>query len=293
MIDLLDKELLSKLGSLRIILDKPVKRHGQGERRSVNKGSSLEFADYRNYTKGDDPRLIDWNIYGRHNQLFLKLHENEEDMALYMFVDSSLSMGLNNSEKLNYAKKLASALGYITVKNNERLFTAYFSDRIRRSFRDSAQAQKTLGLFKFLSAVEPEGDSNLLASLNSYLKVQKRFNGLIALISDGFFQDDISKALNLLGSMNCPVIFFHLISPSDIEPPLEGSIRIVDIETREKKEITINRAIIGQYNEELESWLTIRKQQFESRGMKYVKVMTDKPLEELLLKKLRSKGILA
>lgn len=293
MIELLDKVLVSKLDGLRINLDKPVKRQGQGERRSANKGSSLEFADYRSYTKGDDPRLIDWNIYGRHNQLFLKLHENEEDMALYVFMDTSLSMGLQNDEKLKYAKKLAAALGHVTIKNNERLFTACFNNRIVSSFRDSAQTQKTLNLFKHLSAASPDGDSNLLTSLNNYLKMQKRLNGLVAIISDGFFQDDISKALNLLGSMDCPVVFFHLLSQTDLEPPLEGSIRIVDIETWEKKEITINRTILGQYEEELRKWLALRKQQFESRGMRYVKVLTDTPLEDLLLKELRSKGILS
>lgn len=293
MTDLLDKNLLAKLNSLRIVLDKPVKRYGKGERRSTNKGSSLEFADFRNYTKGDDPRLIDWNIYGRHNQLFLKLHEDEEDLALYVFIDCSTSMGLESSEKLDYAKKLAAALGYITVKNNERLYCACFSNKINKSFRDASQAQKTLGYFNFISAIKPEGNSDFASSVSGYLKANRKLNGLMVVISDGHFQDDIVKTLNLLGSMNCEVVFFHLLSKSDMEPSLEGSIRIVDIETRENKEITINRSAINQYNEELQRWLKATRKALESRGMKYVQVKTGGPLEDLLFKELKIKGILA
>src|SRR5260370_24439482 len=95
---------------------------GQGDRRSLRKGPSLEFADYRHYVEGDDPARVDWNIYSRTDTLFVRLYEEEEVLNVHLLVDASRSMDWGEPSKLRYARRLASALGYIALNASNRVF---------------------------------------------------------------------------------------------------------------------------------------------------------------------------
>src|ERR671928_297554 len=95
---------------------------GGGDRRSLRKGSSLEFADYRHYVEGDDPARVDWNIYSRTDTLFVRLYEEEEVLNVHLLVDASRSMDWGEPHKLRYARRLAAALGYVALNAANRLF---------------------------------------------------------------------------------------------------------------------------------------------------------------------------
>src|SRR5260370_19625764 len=95
---------------------------GQGDRRSLRKGSSLEFADYRHYVEGDDPARVDWNIYSRTDTLFVRLYEEEEVLNVHMLVDASRSMDWGEPPKLRYARRVAAALRYIALNASNRLY---------------------------------------------------------------------------------------------------------------------------------------------------------------------------
>src|SRR5205085_9259697 len=95
---------------------------GQGDRRSLRKGSSLEFADYRHYVEGDDPARVDWNIYSRTEALFVRLYEEEEVLNVHLLVDASRSMDWGEPSKLLYARRVAAALGYVALNASNRLF---------------------------------------------------------------------------------------------------------------------------------------------------------------------------
>src|SRR5262245_7552672 len=110
---LLDSGLIRQLEQLELVVRRLYAGRTQGEKRSRRRGSGSEFADYRDYVQGDDPRHIDWNVYGRLDRLFLKLFHVEEDLRLAIFIDTSRSMSAGDPSKLLYAKKLAAALAYI------------------------------------------------------------------------------------------------------------------------------------------------------------------------------------
>src|SRR5919202_3689637 len=119
---LLDPTLARRLERLSLVSRKRLVGQGQGDRRSLRKGSSLEFADYRHYVDGDDPARVDWNIYSRTNTLFVRLYEEEEVLNVHLLLDASRSMDWGDPAKLRYARRLAAALGYIALSAANRLY---------------------------------------------------------------------------------------------------------------------------------------------------------------------------
>ena len=119
---LLDGAFARRLERLTLVSRKRLVGQGQGDRRSLRKGSSLEFADYRHYVEGDDPARVDWNIYSRTDTLFVRLYEEEEVLNVHLLVDASRSMDWGEPSKLRYARRLAAALGYVALNASNRLF---------------------------------------------------------------------------------------------------------------------------------------------------------------------------
>ena len=116
-----DAEFLKKLERLRLIAKRLSWANAKGEHPSSRKGFSLEFSDYRRYQQGDDLRYVDWNIYRRLDRLLLKVFTADEEMNVYLLMDTSRSMAEGAPAKIDYAKKVAAALGYIGLKNLDRV----------------------------------------------------------------------------------------------------------------------------------------------------------------------------
>src|SRR5207247_6241472 len=125
-----DTEFLRKLERLHLIAKRLTWAGARGEHTASRKGFSLEFSDYRRYQHGDDLRYVDWNIYRRLERLLLKVFTAEEEMNIYLLVDASRSMAEGTPAKIDYAKKVAAALGYIGLKNLDRVGGASFSERL-------------------------------------------------------------------------------------------------------------------------------------------------------------------
>src|SRR3954462_8261022 len=128
---LLDPEFLHKLEQLELVSRKIIMGRMKGERKSKRRGSSVEFAEHRNYSVGDDLRHIDWNVYGRLDKLFLKLFLEEEDLHFYTLLDTSLSMDFGTPTKLHYAKQVAAALSFIGLVNHDRLVLDTFTSNLQ------------------------------------------------------------------------------------------------------------------------------------------------------------------
>src|SRR5947199_5478192 len=128
---LLDPDFLHKLEQLELVSRKIFVGRMKGERKSKRRGSSVEFAEHRNYTFGDDLRHIDWNVYGRLDRLFLKLFLEEEDLHVYTLLDTSLSMEFGAPTKLHYGKQVAAALAFIGLVNHDRVLVDTFSSDLR------------------------------------------------------------------------------------------------------------------------------------------------------------------
>src|SRR5271167_3219598 len=127
---LLDPQFLARLEQLELVSRKIFRGLMKGERRSKRKGQSVEFADYRNYVKGDDLRFLDWNLFARLDRLFIRLFMEEEDLHVYLLIDNSLSMDFGSPSKLHFAKQVAAALGFIGLTNMDRVVVEAFNERL-------------------------------------------------------------------------------------------------------------------------------------------------------------------
>ncbi len=271
----------------------------KGERRSSKRGTSIEFADYRNYTPGDDLRKLDWNVYARLERPYVKLLEDEEDLAVHVLLDISASMdwpapagdAASPHHKLYYAQRLAAALGYIALKTGDRLMLHALNDRGTQLFGPVRGRGQTVGLLRFAQSLHAEGIADLNEGLREF-SIRERRAGLVILISDGFSPTGISEGLKRLQGKGHDVVFLQVLSPDEVMPPMAGDLRLIDVETGAAQEVTIDANMRTLYQQRLESWLDGIRDECARRGVHYLMVQTDTPYEEVLLYELRRLGVI-
>src|SRR5687768_10601771 len=185
---LITPELLRRLEQFQLLAARRAKSSAKGERRSRARGQSVEFADYRNYVAGDDFRYLDWNLYGRLDKLFLKLYEEERELPVTIFLDASESMNFGTPRKVDFAKQVAAAIGYVALCGFDRVSVQVFPDdpeqyAIRGALRHVRGRKSSLQYFQNLNQVQPKG----VAELNESLRrgaMQARSAGVAIVLSD-------------------------------------------------------------------------------------------------------------
>ena len=160
--NILDDGFMAKIERLRLVSRKVIVGRIRGERLTRKRGQSAEFADYRHYAVGDDLRFLDWNLYARLDHLFLKLFLEEEDLHVYILVDTSGSMAYGRLSKLHYARKVAAALAYIGLANYDRVFVAALGEGRLQQIGPLRGKHQALRLLDFLSGLKAEGTTLLL-----------------------------------------------------------------------------------------------------------------------------------
>src|SRR5215510_16543360 len=171
---LFDDEFLKKLEYLNIISKRLFAGQLRAERRTRRRGTGLEFADYRAYVAGDDFRHLDWKAYLRLNRLILRLFEEEEDLPIYMFVDSSQSMNYGDPTKFDYGRRVAAALCYIGLSNLDRVNVVSYADRVRGELRPQRGKGRIFRVFRFLEEITPGGQTNARESFKNYCTETRR-----------------------------------------------------------------------------------------------------------------------
>jgi uncharacterized protein (DUF58 family) len=289
---LIDPALMSRLDALEVLTYRVFRGGQKGERRSRKKGQSVEFADYRDYVRGDDTRFIDWNIFARLERLFIKLFLEEEDLAFYVIIDSSKSMDFGTPiSKFFYAQKLATALGYIALKNQDKLGVSAFSTRgneVLKPARGKAQLPKLLNQ---IANLEVEGRTSLQEGIRDFV-LRNNQSGIVVLISDFMDERGFEDALKLFFLRNYEVYCIHLMAPEERNPKMLGHLELIDSETGERQEISINEALVKQYKKTLDAYCTSIRDWCLSRGMSYIATTTDQPVDVMLLNYLRQRGLL-
>ena len=202
----------------------------------------LEFSDFRQYRPGDDFRHIDWNIYSRLDQLFLKLHASEEDLTLHLVVDASASMGFGEPSKFDHARRLAAALAYIALHNLDRVGVSVFAEASARPApHQSAEPHGPTARFSARAAL-CRGDA--FRRRDARLRDGTRSPGLVILISDLLGAEDTQDAqdgIEALCHAGHDVVVVQLLAESEIDPPFDGALRLVDAETGEELDVTVDR----------------------------------------------------
>jgi uncharacterized protein (DUF58 family) len=294
--NLFNESTLRKLEQLTLIADQVRVGVMKGDRRSKKRGASVEFADYRNYVQGDDLRRLDWNVYARLERPFIKLLEEEEDLAVHLLVDTSASMnwpdGAESADdnKLRYALRLAGALGHIALSTGDLLAVTLLNSRNDQSWGPYRGQQNTLRLLQFLATATAAGITDLNLSLRNYA-LRGRRPGLLFLLSDLLAPGGYKEGLNALQARGYEAGLIHLLSADEVDPPLGGDLKLVDVETGQDAEITLDPSTLGLYRQRLQAWQAEIAAYCSQRGVHYIPVTTTMPWEKLVMQTLRVKGV--
>jgi uncharacterized protein (DUF58 family) len=297
---LLDPKFLAQLDRLAVVSRRLRRGQIQGERRSPNRGGSVEFADFRAYSSGDDFRQIDWNAYARLEKLFIKLFVAEEDITLHFVLDASKSMAWGEPEKWAYARRLVAALGYVGLVGMDRVTGAAIGDNgSRPGFRQVFGAhfpphrgkRQALAWFDWLSNLTTGEALDPIPALGAYL-AQARHPGPLLLISD-LLGPGWEQALRALAARSYDVTVLHLLAPQEIAPTLEGDLKLVDSETHSAVEITADYDLLQRYRARLDAWQQHLRQTCAKIGAHYVFIETSQPLPPLILTYLRRYHVVA
>jgi uncharacterized protein (DUF58 family) len=287
----LESEFLQKLESLSIVARKVFRGQLVGERTSLKKGRSGEFADYRGYQMGDDFRYVDWNIYGRLGKLFVKLFREEEDLPFHLLVDASQSMAFGNPAKFEYALKIAAALSYISLINLDRVRLFFFSSHMQKRMGPVRGRSEIFHLFKFLEEMSCSGGTQFNQFIKNYAREAKN-PGVAVVISDLLDSGGYSEGLLALRYHKYDVFLMQVVCEDELVPAWQGDLKLVDSETKEKCDITITPELLKRYRETGESYFKEIDDFCGKHEIDYLQTCTTIPLEDLILKYLRQGGLL-
>ncbi len=285
-----DERTLRKLERLSLAANKVRAGAIKGERRSTRRGTSIEFADYRNYVRGDDLRRVDWNILARLDRPFIKLLEDEEDLAVHLLLDASASMDWpraseRDPHKFTYARRVVAGLGHIGLSGGDQVtVTVLHGDGVSTWGPLRGRAQ-TLKLLLWLEKQSTGGAVNLDAALEAVARRSARA-GLAVVVSDWFSQG-YEDGLRALQGRGHEVTAIQVLAPDEIDPPLAGDLKLVDVETGMPQEVTVDAAMKDLYRQRLEAWQGAIHAYCARRGIRFVTVSTGTPWEQLLLSELR------
>jgi uncharacterized protein (DUF58 family) len=287
---LFDSAFLRQLDRLALLTKRAMVGDMQGERRSPRRGSSVEFADFRPYSVGDDFRQIDWNLYARMERLFLKLFVAEEELTIHLLVDNTASMDWGDPNKLLYARRAAGAFGYIALSSLDRVTVTAFGDQATRQLPGVRGKRGALPLFGFLQRLPAGTSGSLSATCHRYIQ-SARNAGPLLLCSD-MMDPNWQDALRALSSRPFEITILHILAPQELRPDLDGDFRLLDAEGGAPVEITADLDALRRYDENLRAWREEIETFCHGRGIAYIFVDTAIPVEELVLSSLRRGGVL-
>jgi uncharacterized protein (DUF58 family) len=288
---LLTSEFMARLDQLDVISRKILAGKMKGERRSKRRGQSVEFADFRNYTIGDDLRFIDWNIYARLDKLFLKLFLEEEDLALYVLLDVSASTQYGNPNKLMWMKRMAAALGYIGLVNYNRVTIAALADTMVAETGGLRGRRRVSPMIDFVQRLQPQAGTNFAEACKRFA-LAHRGRGVCVVLSDFFDKGGFDAGLKYVASGKYDLFAIQVLSPQEIDPDLTGDLKLKDVEDGDMAEVSMTQPLIKRYKANLNAYCLSLKDYVTKRGGTYLFASTSVPFETVVLNYLRERGLL-
>lgn len=242
-----------------------------GRHRSKTRGSSIEFHEYRQYTPGDDLKLVDWRVYARTDRHYLRTFEQETNMECHIFVDSSASMGFarkSEISKLEYASFFAAALTYLVMRNGDRVSVQLFDDQIREFFPPGSTQSHLHQILNALERNQPGNETSVAHALEKSFPLLKR-KGTLVVLSD-FFDDPgaIFQALSPYIHRGYRIHLFHILTPAEIELEQRGLTTFLDLESGSRL-VAHPENLRKRYKEAMQTHITGLRELATRRGVDY------------------------
>ncbi|MDN5343919.1 MAG: hypothetical protein PWQ18_30 [Clostridia bacterium] len=267
--------LLSRMEHYRLSSRRAALAPGGGPRRSRLKGGAVEFADYREYTPGDEPRRVDWKAYARLRRLYVKEFLDEREDSVLFLIDTSASMDFGTVDhKGRFALQLAAGLGCSALAGQESLAVAVAPDTGRegeraRVLRPLRGRQALPRLLTFLAGLSFAGQADLAASLQVALQLLPRVRRLYV-FSDFLCPEGCEPLLQRATAAGLEVYLLHILAPSELNPAMEGDLAFIDAETGARVEVTITPAVLATYRRRLEDYFAFLDASCHRRGARRV-----------------------
>ena len=296
----LNDSFFSRLEALALELRADLAGFFGGKHLVKTYGQTVEFADYREYMLGDDIRRIDWNLYSRFEKFFLKLFTDERQMHTQLFIDCSASMGKDMPEKANYTLGVAAALGYLSVHNMDKVsFKLIKGEKAEDSFGTIVGKKAFFNAISAINGMDNlfDGETDLNKAITSCPNLGNN-DGLTVIISDFFTDSDWKKAVDYLCYKKKQVLLIQVVTLEETDPSYSGRVNLIDaeaggLEDLRNLKLRINRAhqlayeqAVKMHREDISSFCA-------SRGVAFLTVRCDQPIEKVLFKELLKVGIMA
>jgi uncharacterized protein (DUF58 family) len=280
---LLDPQVLARLMAQPLTTHMPMEGSISGHHKSPHRGSSVEFAEYRNYVPGDDIRRLDWRVFGRTDRFYLKEFEAETNLRCYLVVDFSGSMRFSHQHgaKLDYARRLAATLGYLVINQGDAAGLLVAREGAPTDIPPKRTPTHLQLITDTLVQTEAKGETNLPKALHD-LAEKIRPRALIAVFSDLFHDpEELMSAFQHVRFRKHDLAIFHLLDPAEIKFEFDRPMRFVDLETSGSL-VTEPALIREQYLAELNSFLERVKGGCREFKADYRRVTTDSSYERVL-----------
>ncbi|HEY3314136.1 MAG TPA: DUF58 domain-containing protein [Bacillota bacterium] len=287
---LFDADLLKRIEALSIVVHKSLAGRHAGHRRSPRKGSSVEFADFRNYTAGDDFRQVDWNAYARFERLYLKLFMEEQDTTIHAFVDTSASMTWGKPSKARLARQMAGALAYLGLTSFDQVGLGGLGRGLDRYYPPVRGRGEIWRIFQFLEYLPDAGETDLGRSLKEFGRY-RRGPGIAFVISDLLTPLGYRDGLNYLRFLGQEVFVIQVLSSDELAPEIAGDARLTDVETGQFQDVSATPGLIRAYRERLTAYVNEVRDFCRRHEIGFWQVSSDEKADEVIAKSLRRAGI--
>ena len=286
---LLSNDLLARLERLRINPRRRKTNRAHGEHLSGKGGTSIDFSDYRDYVAGDDLRYVDWNVFSRLNQPYLKLYAHEEEMQIPILLDASTSM--NYEGKFELAKQIAAAFGMTALTSVEKV-SVYSCAQVGKPPAIFPPTRGRAAVRRFLSFMEeltPGGTFPIEQAIEDVLQ-RRRGRGVVVVISDFLTFGDVGRAFNLLHGSGLEIFAIQILAPSERNPELTGDFRFVDSESGGTLDISSVGELLSLYQSHRQALEDHLANECQKRDGRFMSLTSHQPIRNVVFDELVRKG---
>ncbi|OYP35996.1 DUF58 domain-containing protein [Rhodopirellula sp. MGV] len=294
-----DSEFLKRLEYLSLLSKRMFQGQLLAQRRTMQTGGGIEFSDHREYIHGDDLRYLDWNVYARHGDLLLKRFQEEEDLHVYVLLDVSQSMAVEDPandrqsslSKFTLGRQIAAALSYIALADLDRVSIFAYADGMKVSMPLVRGKDRILSVLRFLESLKCQSErTDLKRTVGEFVSRAPR-TGLAIVVSDLFDQAGFRDGIDRLRYAQFEPHVIQIHTPQEASPALLGDVQLVDCETGIEKKVTVTERKLKQYKKLFDAFTADIERYCRTQGLAHTRTTTDVPFDAVLLKMMRAAAV--
>ena len=286
----LEAAFFERLSRMRLHMGHKSSMNLTGNRKSVQKGSSTEFSDFREYMPGDDLRRIDWNAYGRLDRLYVKEYMEEKEAVVTILLDTSASMNYGEKSKADLASMLAAAMAYLGLNNMDRV-QLFDMQRMQSPFVANGGKRFFFGLNDWLEKCRFDGQVDIAAAVR---QLPAKGPGITIIISD-FLQESllnkeqgaVEQILRFLNYRKQRPVFLQVLAGEELAVEMTGTRNLIDVEDKSSLRITLDAASIRMYEKTLQDFMAYLQRECSRAGAFYGVCDTTRDFNQLIFQDLR------